>query len=383
MKNIVDNKKCSGCSVCAMKCPKQSITMVENNEGFLEPIIDENKCIDCGLCKKICPVLNNKEIKKENFPIAYACFNKDENIRLESSSGGIFTLISNHVLEKNGVVFGAMFDKEFTVEHNYVTTKEELEKLRGSKYLQSKIGNSYQRAKEFLEEDKYVLFTGTPCQIEGLLAYLGKDYDKLYTQDIICHGVPSPKVWKQALANIKIENPIRINFRDKNESWNNYKIKISNKNESYEASHNDDLYFKLFLQDKILRNSCYNCSFKKASRNSDITLADFWGIKNVIEDFDDDKGTSLVIINSEKGNKLYEQIKNEIKYQEVDFNEAIKYNLSMISSVKRPKEREYIFKDLEDKGYEYISKKYTKISLIKKIKFKIKRIIKKILGIIL
>lgn len=383
MKNIVDNKKCSGCSACAMKCPKQSITMIENNEGFLEPIIDENKCIDCELCKKICPVLNNKEIKKEKFPIAYACYNKDENIRMESSSGGIFTLISNYVLEKNGVVFGAMFDKEFTVEHNYVTTKEELEKIRGSKYLQSQIGNSYLRAKEFLEEGKYVLFTGTPCQIEGLLAYLGKNYDKLYTQDIICHGVPSPKVWKQALANIKIENPIRINFRNKNESWNNYKLKISNKNESYEASHKDDLYFKLFLQDKILRNSCYNCSFKKTSRNSDITLADFWGIKNVIEDFDDDKGTSLVIINSEKGQKLYEQIKNEIKYQEVDFNEAIKYNPSMISSVKKPKEREYIFKDLDDKGYEYISQKYTKISLIKKIKSKIKRIIKKIIGIIL
>ena len=383
MIEIADKSKCSGCSACAMKCPKQSITMIENNEGFLEPIIDENKCIDCELCKKICPVLNNKEIKKEKFPIAYACYNKDENIRMESSSGGIFTLISNYVLEKNGVVFGAMFDKEFTVEHNYVTTKEELEKIRGSKYLQSQIGNSYLRAKEFLEEGKYVLFTGTPCQIEGLLAYLGKNYDKLYTQDIICHGVPSPKVWKQALANIKIENPIRINFRNKNESWNNFKLKISNKNESYEASHNDDLYFKLFLQDKILRNSCYNCSFKKTSRNSDITLADFWGIKNVIEDFDDDKGTSLVIINSEKGQKLYEQIKNEIKYQEVDFNEAIKYNLSMISSVKKPKEREYIFKDLDDKGYEYISQKYTKISLIKKIKSKIKRIIKKILGIIL
>lgn len=381
MIEITDKTKCCGCHACYNICPKGAIKMQQDEKGFEYPVIDKEKCINCGLCEKVCPIINNKQI--ENEPRAYACYNKDLNIRMKSSSGGIFTLLAEEILNKGGVVFGASFNTKFEVEHIMVEKTEELEKLRGSKYTQSKIGETYKKAKEILEEGRYVLFTGTPCQIEGLKSYLRKEYDKLYTQDIICHGVPSPKVWKKYIKyreKIDNEKPKKISFRNKDNGWKLFNTKFEYKNFSYKQNQNEDKFMQAFLKNTILRDSCYNCSFKKLNRISDITLADFWGIQNIMPELDDNKGTSLVIVNSKKGQELFENIKEKIIYKNVDIQEAIKYNMSMIESAKMDKNRKKFFENLDKLDFDKLVKKYTyQPSIFKKIEFKIKGVIKRII----
>lgn len=373
-----EKEKCCGCYACYNICKYGAITMVKDEKGFEYPQIDKTRCVNCGICEKVCPIINNQNTS--NSVKAYACINKNTQERLESSSGGVFSLIAEKILNKNGVVFGASFDNEYNVEHIYIDKKEELYKLRGSKYVQSKIGNSYKKVKEFLEKDLYVLFTGTPCQIEGLLKYLQKDYEKLYTQDIICHGVPSPKVWQKYLEYRykKDKNkPKRIYFRNKDDGWTLFNMKFCYDKFYYKQNQKRDLFMQAFLKNTILRDSCYNCRFKKMNRLSDITLADFWGIKNVIPEMYDNKGTSLVIINSIKGNNLFSEIKNNMKIKEVSVDEGIKFNSAMISSVKKDVKREEFFQNLETMSFDKLVKKYTtKSSIIKRVTNKILRILK-------
>lgn len=381
---IIEKSECMGCHACYSVCPKQAITMVKDEKGFKVYKIDEEKCIKCGLCKKVCPVLNSRII--ESKPEAFAIINKDEEIRKNSSSGGVFTLIAEYIIKDGGVVFGAAFDEDWHVKHSYTDKVEELNRFRGSKYLQSTIGDSYKKAKEFLENGRKVLFTGTPCQIEGLKSYLQKEYDNLYTQDIICHGVPSPKVYNKYLEyqnNIFLNKEIkRIEHRNKDNGWQDFNMKITYDNIDYIKSHNEDPFMQAFLRDTILRDSCYNCHFKKKNRNADITLADFWGINNVLPEMNDDKGTSLVIIHSMKGKELLENIKNKIICKKVDFETAIKYNQSMIKSVKKDEKREYFFKNLNQLPFDKLVDKYTsRPGLYKRILAKTKRIIKKVIRI--
>lgn len=381
MIDIKEKDQCCGCHACFNICPKNAITMQEDEKGFKYPVIDKEKCINCGLCEKVCPILNKKSV--ENNPIAYACYNKNEEIRKNSSSGGIFTLLAENILEKQGVIFGASFDKEYNVQHTYIENKEELNKFRGSKYVQSSINYTYKQAKEFLEKDRYVLFTGTPCQIEGLKRFLGKEYDNLYTQDIICHGVPSPKVWKKYLEFRKKqdkEEPNKVSFRNKDNGWKLFNMKFEYSNSEYKKNENQDIYMQAFLRNTSLRDSCYNCSFKKKNRISDITLADFWGIENILPEMDDNRGTSLVIVNSKKGQELIDSIKEKMKNEEVDLLEAIKYNPSMISSAKQDKNRGKFFENLNTLEFNELVEKYTyRPSFIKKVINKLKFIIKKVL----
>ena len=383
MINIIEKTQCCGCSACYNICPKQAITMEEDEKGFRYPIVDEEKCIDCKLCEKVCPIISNQKV--ENKPKAYACINKNGKIRSESSSGGIFTLLAEEIIDMKGIVFGVAFDENFNVMHKYVENKEQLKELRGSKYLQSDIKEIYKQVKAFLEQDRYVLFTGTPCQVEGLKSFLQQNYDRLYTQDIVCHGVPSKKVWQKYLGNSKnmkygkIKN---INFRNKKDSWESYSMNIEYDNYTYNINHNNDMYMKAFLQDLSLRDSCYSCHFKKFNRNSDITLADFWGISKIKPKLNDHKGISLVIVNSKKGEKLLGKIKDKCSIiEEVDIEETIKYNKSFITSAVQNKEREQFFKDLNSNmEFEKVVKKYTKNqSILKKSIKNGKRIIKKIL----
>ena len=374
--NIVEKEYCTGCGACYNICPKNAITMVENDEGFLYPTIN-SKCVECGLCKKICPILKNeiRDIK----PYAYVAINNDNKIRQNSSSGGIFLLLAKYVVKLGGVAFGASFNDKFEVEHTFIEKEEQLNKLQGSKYVQSVIGETYKQVKDFLKQDRYVLFTGTPCQIEGLKAYLQKDYDKLYTQDIICHGVPSPKVWKKYLKlreKIDGKKASKIEFRNKDNGWKLFNIKFTYKDEEYKNNQTKDLFMQSFLRNICLRNSCYNCRFKKKERISDITLADFWGIEQIRPEFDDDNGTSLVIINSTKGQELFEQIKQYIRYDSVSLDDSIKYNPSMIESVNKPKQREKFFKNLDKIELDKLIKKY--LPKDNKIKCKIKSILSKI-----
>ena len=381
MIDIKNKEKCSGCHACYSVCPTKAIKMVEDEKGFKYPVVDQSKCVNCRLCEKVCPIINKKIVNNE--PKAYSCYNKNDDIRSKSSSGGIFTLLASKILEKNGVVFGASFTNEFMVEYIYVEKEEELYKLRGSKYLQSIIGDSYKQVKKFLEEGRYVLFTGTPCQVEGLMAYLNKKYEKLFTQDIICHGVPSPKVWKRYLEYRKIEDaeePLEINFRNKDNGWKNYNLKFRYKEHEYKNNQSMDKYMQAFLKNVSLRESCYNCSFKKINRLSDITLADFWGIEKINPEMFDDKGTSLVIVNNEKGKELFKEIQNEVVKEEVNLNEAIKYNPSMITSSKPDKNREEFFENLEKMDFNELVNKYTeKPNFVSKCISKGKKIVKKIL----
>ncbi len=378
----IDNKSnCCGCHACYNSCPQNAIIMEEDEKGFKYPKINENKCTNCGFCEKVCPILNKRKIA--NDPKAYACINKDENIRENSSSGGIFTLIAKEIINMGGVVFGTKFDSNFNVIHSYTSLEEELYKFRGSKYVQSIIGDNYKIAKSFLEAGKYVLFTGTPCQIEGLLAYLGKKYDKLFTQDIICHGVPSPKVWRKYLDYRKHKDedrPLSINFRNKDNGWSSYNLKFTYENKSYKKSQVEDKYMQAFLRNVCLRDSCYKCSFKKINRLSDITLADFWGIQRVKPELYDNKGTSLVIVNSEKGKELFESIKENIIQEEVNIEEALVGNTAMLTSAVVDKNRVKFFENLDKLDFSVLVNKYTeKPSLMLKIIVLLKKIAKRIL----
>lgn len=328
MIKIARKENCTGCHGCYNVCPKKCINMEFDEEGFLYPSVDSNKCVECGLCEKICPIINTVEV--ENEPIAVGCYNKDEKIRMESSSGGIFTLISELVIQSGGVVFGAEFDENYNVRHSYVDNMEDLHRFRGSKYVQSTIGNSYCDAKQFLEQGRQVLFSGTPCQIAGLKRYLQKDYDNLICQDIVCHGVPSTYVWehyKNFIANGK--NIVGIKFRDKSTGWKTYSLQIDfDDGSSYKNIGNENSYIKGFVKDFYLRPSCYECKYKTLHRESDITLADFWGIEVNEPELDDNKGISLIFINSAKGKLIFEEIKKDIVFKIVDIKKAIIHNPS-------------------------------------------------------
>lgn len=374
---IVDKNDCCGCSVCSNICPKNAITMIEDSEGFCYPEIDKNKCINCWLCKQVCPVINVKN--KKSLLQAYAAYNLNEIIRLESSSGGIFSLFAEEVFDNNGIVYGAAFDENFEVKHIRVTEKSELYKLRGSKYVQSKCDYIYSQCKNDLKEKRIVLFSGTPCQIEALKSFLKVPYDNLYCVDIICHGVPSRLVWRKYLqyrinfAKSKIE---QIAFRLKNEGWKQYAVQFVFSNRTaYCQNLHKDIFMRGFLKNLYLRPSCYACKFKTKERRSDITIADFWGISNIDTAFDDDKGTSLIIIHSEKGLKIFDKIKEKIVFKSVDFKKAIKYNPSMISSVKCSPKRKNFFEELSaSQNIENLIQKYSKKSL-REILFQIIKLI--------
>lgn len=379
MKEIVDKNKCCGCHACLNICPKQAISMVSDNMGFKYPMIDSQKCINCGLCKKVCPILKTEKTDKFTNE-SYACYNNNIEERLQSSSGGVFVLIAKEILKKHGVVFGASFDKNYNIIHTYIEDEKDLISLMGSKYTQSTIGDSYKKAKQFLDDDRYVLFTGTPCQIEGLKSYLKKDYKKLYTQDIICHGVSSPKVWQKYLDSYKDKRIKKISFRNKDRGWYHYSMKILFDSDVYSRYHQDDLYMKAFLSNVCLRESCYKCHFKKKDRISDLTLADYWGVEKDCPEMMDNKGVSLVLINSEKGKELFNLILNNITYKETNFESAISYNPAYLKSAIKNTNRDDFINDIDnldikDLVEKYIPKERLSKRIIKKVKYIIKRII--------
>ncbi len=362
MIHIDVKENCCGCNGCVQCCPKQCITMHTDEEGFWYPTVDINICINCGLCERVCPVLNQNEPQK---PLhTYAAKNKNKEIQLQSSSGGMFSLIAEYIIKQNGIVFGAKFNEKWEVIHSYTDTIEGLKEFRGSKYLQSQIGNTYIKAKEFLIQGKYVLFSGVPCQIAGLHKFLGKTYEKLLTIDIICHGVPSPKVWNMYLKsyypNINIQ---KFYFRNKDNGWTNYNIKIhgvlppkNTKEIIITESARRNIYMKGFLSNLYLRPSCYACPTKQFKSGSDIMLGDFWGIEHTIPEFYDENGISAVFTLSAKGNKIIESIDSD--KTETDDEKVVTHNISINKSVNYDsKNRNIFYKHLENKGYKKAMRK--------------------------
>lgn len=345
MIRILDNSQCCGCEACRNICPRQCILMKEDNEGFLYPEVNFSDCIDCGLCERVCPVLNPS---KERIPVVvYAAKHYDDNIRLASSSGGVFTFIAEKVIDEGGVVFGARFNDQWGVIHDYVETKEKLSCFRGSKYVQSRIGDTYKQVLLFLQSGRKVLFTGTSCQIAGLKLFLRKEYDNLLTVDIICHGVPSPKVWKRYLNEITLIDGLQvtdISFRNKHKGWRDFSLKVDMQGKKlYLRSFKSDLYFDFFLSNMILRPSCYSCPAKSGKSCSDITLGDFWGIENVCPEFDDDKGCSVALLYNPKVKFLIEGM----ELSDVVYNQVKQGNPSLEVSANCPVNRNYFFRLLD------------------------------------
>lgn len=420
MIRIEDKHKCCGCEACVQACPKQCIIFKEDEEGFSYPKVDDILCINCGLCEKVCPVINQANSRQ---PLqCLASKNTDEAVRTASSSGGIFTLLAENVIRQGGVVFGAKFNEQWDVVHDYTETIEGLVAFRTSKYVQSRIGNCYKQVRDFLKKGRQVLFSGTSCQIAALRLFLHHEYENLLTVDIICHGVPSPKVWRMYLEEIKrnvrkgensVSSPLThliserdahgesiqiksISFRDKRLGWKKYSFALTLAKASADGKqntvllshiHKEDSYMKVFLRNINLRPSCYKCPAKAGKSGSDITLADFWGVEKHFPDFDDDKGVGLVLLNTRHGLEFYRCISTEDRL--VLASSALASNPSYYHSVKAHPYRQKFFRAINNNvNVVLVMNKFSKKSICQRsqdeIRFRlaqIKRIMSTLLGV--
>ena len=336
-------------------CPAKCVEMVPDGEGFIYPVIDKNKCVNCGLCKKVCPVLNREEKEKEPNSI-WAAYSLDDETRYISTSGGAFSEFARYVLKMSGVCYGAAYDEVFNVSHIRINSEAQLPLIRQSKYLQSNVNEVYRQVKQDLEHELYVLFSGTPCQCAGLAAFLGKDYPKLIVIDFICHSICSPKAYQYYLSDIEDQNKAQVSrvwFKSKETIWKNFSLRIDfkEKKEYYRQTCKQDSYFQAFLKYRVCsRPSCYNCQFKGKQRFSDITLADFWGLKWENDTFGEEQmknGVSLVMINSEKGRFVFDVFTRHQMYtEEHTLEEAVKGNGGYYHSQKPGLYRDYFFENL-------------------------------------
>lgn len=354
---IDDTKKCCGCGACVNVCPRNAIEMKEDELGFIYPAVDEAKCINCGLCINVC-VFTDKGVGANGEPAVYAAASKNNTVLLSSSSGGIFTELAEAIIDKGGVVFGAAWDENLSLHHIGVDNKADLAMLRGSKYVQSYTKNAYSTAKELLDSGRYVCYSGTPCQIAGLKAFLKKDYDKLLTLDIICHGVPSQKMLKDDLAYVSGKKKINVKdvkFRDKSYGWG-VLGSLSDDTSKIKYHSGTSPYYFYFLSGEIYRDSCYNCRFPSEGRQGDITLGDYWGIRQELAakmgDVDLDKGVSCILVNNDKGKQWMSLIESSLLIAKSDRKSAEKRNKQLTRASVPTPEHNALSDMYKKKGYE-------------------------------
>ena len=417
MIHITDKKNCCGCSACVQRCPKQCIRLEEDTEGFLYPQVDEETCIKCGLCEKVCPILN----QTNKLPVleVLAVKNPNDEERMNSSSGGVFLPLAREVINQGGVVFGAVYDESWEVHHVYAEKIEDVYPMMGSKYLQSKIGNSFKDAERFLKQGREVLFVGSPCQIAGLRTYLrNKQYPNLLAVDFLCHGVPSPGVWRRYLAetyggydakeqsrlqatagknsvllsSLNATSPIGdIKFRDKRESgWKKYRFVVRQKSASKADQntvlssdiHYDNSFMRGFLSDIYLRPSCYACKCKNGVNHSDLTIADFWGINLIAPEFDDDKGVGLVLLNTKKGEDYFSRLPMDMMPSNLE--KAHYYNGGFNEHTKaHPKRDQFFFLIENGKSIKAAVEICLRLPFKQRVVRVVKRIVKKVVKTIL
>ena len=400
MIKILNKQDCCGCSACVQRCPKQCITQQEDEEGFLYPKVDMATCIDCGLCEKVCPVLHQAE---ERVPLeVFAAKNPNDEIRYESSSGGIFTLLAEQTIDAGGVVFGVKWNEHFEAVHAYTETKEGLAAFRGSKYVQSQVGETFRQAEQFLKLGRQVLYSGTPCQIAALKLYLRKDYENLLSVDFICHGTPSPGVFRWYLSEEIAQEAARqsgekiqfrsslsipsiakadvlareqgfeiedIRFRDKRVGWKKYSFVLSlkplskvttageKKSVSLSYTLHENAFMQGFLSDLYLRPSCHDCKARNGKSGSDITIGDYWAVSSLIPNIDDDRGVSAITLNTDIGRTFIERI--QMVLCQTSYDDLCVRNKCLLHSVEVPKNRQ-VFYDCDGLSFNEKIKKYRK-----------------------
>jgi len=362
---LLDKKQdCCGCTACKTICPKQAITMQPDEEGFLYPQIHQELCAECGLCKKVCAFQNGYDtVCNLELPEVYAVKHKSDDVRYVSSSGGMFTVLSDEILFNGGVVYGVDFDENMVACHQRAESKTQRNKFRGSKYVQSDVRQAFKDVNVDLKTGKQVLFTGTPCQVAGLKEYLiqiGTDINNLLLCDNVCHGTPSPLIFSDYLrfCETKREKKI-VNYfcRSKINGWHSHteKTVYANGQEDYKSILSQ-LYKEIFHSHIALRPSCHNCKYTNLKRPSDITIADFWGIEKTMPEFDDNKGISLVLLNTAKGQEIFEKVKDGIVFTQSNMADCLQPNLK--EPTKPSSKREMFWLDYQENGFEYVVKKY-------------------------
>jgi coenzyme F420-reducing hydrogenase beta subunit len=360
-----EEKDCCGCGACSQICTSKCIDIQKDDNGFLFPVIDNSKCTNCDRCNRVCPI--NEYIESVNDFNAYAVYANDSEAILNSSSGGAFPLLAEYILKNNGKVYGAGFNEKYNVYHFGIENKSELKCLLGSKYIQSNTQNTFNEVKQYLKDGRMILYTGTPCQIAALKLFLGKQYENLYTADVICHGVPSQLMFDEYAKYLEKKHGgklIYINFRDKIKyGWSitlRYDIqKMNGKIRKYFVPSKLSEYFTGFLRGYILRESCYHCSFASLNRPGDITMGDYWGYQKVLPNLKHDTGLSIILVNSQKGYNMIQSIKESASIFPLNIEQAkVSENINLFHPTQRPPERDLVYKELRLYGFNFIARKY-------------------------
>ena len=370
MIKLCDNKICTGCASCAQSCPKGCINLIQNDEGFYYPQINDESCISCKKCVNSCPILNRPKISMLERPVVYGIYSNNPQIHKDATSGGIFYQIAHNLIKQGYTVYGVAYDEYFNPLCTRAVNEKELNNLIGSKYIQANPNDVYKSVKKDLLNGIKVFYCGTPCQVAGLYAFLGKNTKGLITADIVCHGVPSLKLWMLYLDYLKSKkiNVISYSFRDKTKwgwgSWGSYIFKKNNKTKKHYFPVAADYYYSLFFKENCLRESCYDCKFNGDNRVSDFTIGDYWGIDEAHPGFYDRNGVSVVVLNSSVAVQLFKDNENYFKLIESTYELATKNNKTIIESTKRPESRDFFYSDLNNLGFEKTAKKYVHLRKI-------------------
>ena len=358
-----EKRDCCGCTACMNICPKQAIIMEPDADGFIFPKIDHDSCIECGKCIKVCAYQNI--LVSEGEPLAtYVAINKSNDILLSSASGGLFGALANLILNKNGVVFGCVYDDNMKPKHMYVENTLDIKKIQGSKYVQSDINTTYTEAKKYLNEGRWVLYTGTPCQIAGLKSYIGKDYETLLTADIICHGVPSTEFFKGYIKHLEEKLKGRVidfKFRDKSKGWGLMGKVIYKKGDKILEKFinpKTSYYYDYFLKGYIYRENCYECKYACGSREGDFTMGDYWGIEKAHPEIETKNGVSVFLINSKKGMLLVDEISRYLNLTESTFEKAREQNGQLNTPTVKSNKRDEILKTWREGGYKAVADEF-------------------------
>lgn len=393
---ICDNNLCTGCGACCNICTHECITMIQDSNGFRRPAINDANCINCGMCQRYCPVNHNNETKKNpnETPTPYAYINPKTDVIKDSSSGGAFSAFAEYIISLGGAVFGAAYDCDFHVEHECITSTDSLARLRGSKYVESDLKDSFTQVKSYLDKCIPVLFTGTPCQIAGLYASLHyKEYGNLYTMELLCHGVPSAKVFDEYITWLqKTKGKITsYSFRDKSKwgwgNWGSYSYIDHNSGKMKKVLFPvvSDYYYSLYFKENNFRESCYRCPYANLERAADITVGDFWGIEKVNPNLPSQNGVSVITVNTKKGSNLFKMSKCADNSIPVKIDDVIRFNPTITRATVRPESRNNFYVQFNRLGFEKTARIYCKLHYVfpiisRYIPRKLKAVIKRVIG---